>query len=403
MQSIGQWLERLGLGEYAEAFVRNCVDLDIAKDLTDGDLRELGVEALGHRKKLLKAIAGLNRAAELVTQVEPAASIANTPAAERRQLTVLFCDLVGSTALSEALDAEDLRELMRAYMRAAGSVIDRYKGHVAQYLGDGLMCYFGWPTAHEDDAERAVRSALEIVEAVKLVTAPQPLHVRVGIASGQVVIGEAGDDEASLPRLAVGETPNLAARMQGLAGAGEIVIAATTRQLVGGAFELDDIGEHALKGFAAPVHSWKVTGIVAAQGRFEAAHGSRLTPFVGRESDLALMKQRWNQAKEGNGQVVLLCGEPGIGKSHLAQVFRERISRNEYMLLHYQCSPYHTNTALYPLIEQLKSSMKLDRADDVYTRIDKLEALLSMAFADISSAAPLFGTGSIQRPRRRST
>jgi tetratricopeptide (TPR) repeat protein len=261
---------------------------------------------------------------------------------------------------------------------------------VAQYLGDGLMTYFGWPTAHEDDAERAVRAGIEIVEAVKSVVAPVPLRVRIGIASGPVVVGETGAGDASVPKLAVGETPNLAARMEGLAGADEIVISASTRRLIGAAFELSDLGAHALKGFAEPVRAWRVARIAATAGRFEAVRGARFTPFVGREAELALLRDRWEQARDREGQVVLLSGEPGIGKSRVTQILRERLAEDLHIQLRYQCSPYHTSSALYPVIEQFQRMAGFDASDPPQTRLDKMEAHLRGVSDDISAVAPLF-------------
>ncbi len=229
----------------------------------------------------------------------------------------MFCDLVGSTALSEKLDPEELRSLLHAYRTLCGDVIARYDGFVARYVGDGILTYFGWPTAHEDDAERAVRAALEIVHTVKRASSTEDLSVRIGIATGPVVVGEtAGAGDQS--KLAVGSTPNLAARLQGLAVADQIVIAASTRRLVGNAFELTDLGEHDLKGIAEPVHAWRVERALVTESRFDANRGgSALTPLVGREEELDLLLRRWSQAKDGEGQVVLLSGEPGIGKSRI--------------------------------------------------------------------------------------
>jgi class 3 adenylate cyclase len=306
--SVQVWLEGLGLGEYAEAFEREHIDLDALQRLSDDDLKELGL-TMGPRRKALAAIAELGSGG--------GTDVAKPREAERRQLTVMFCDLVGSTALSERLDPEDLRSLLQAYQQACGAIIERYDGHVAQYLGDGLMTYFGWPRAHEDDAVRAVHAALDIIAAVKAVVAPEPLRVRTGIATGPVVVGETGAGDASVPKLAVGETPNLAARVQGLAGAGEIILAPSTHRLVGGAFAVDDLGEHSLKGIVEPVRAWRVTGLSRAEGRFEAAHVGRLTPLVGRDAELALVMELWRHAQAGEGQVVLLCGESGIGSERL--------------------------------------------------------------------------------------
>jgi class 3 adenylate cyclase/predicted ATPase len=394
MTAVREWLEGLGLGEYAEAFEAEKLDLEVIPELSEDHLKGLDIP-LGPRLKILKAASSLqgNRDdgdSARQQPVEPRPPTALAREAERRQITVMFCDLVGSTALSERLDPEDLRTLLQAYQQACGEVIERYEGHVAQYLGDGLMTYFGWPAAHEDDAERAVRAGLEIVEAVKKVDAPEPLQVRAGIATGPVVVGETGAGDASVPKLAVGETPNLAARVQGLAGPDDIVIAPSTHRLVGGAFDYEDLGKRALKGIVEPVQVWRVTGVGRAEGRFEAAHVGGLTPLVGRETEIAMLMERWSQAKDGEGQVVLLCGEPGIGKSRIMQVLRDRVAEEAHTRLRYQCSPYYANSALYPFIGQIERAAAYAREDSAEAKLDKLEKALAPAFDDVRAAAPLF-------------
>jgi len=265
---------------------------------------------------------------------------------------------------------------MRSYQQCCGAVIEQYDGHVAQYLGDGLMTYFGWPRAHEDDAERAIRAGLEIVEAVKQVPAPEPLHVRVGIATGPVVVGETGSGDASVPKLAVGETPNVAARIQGLAGADEVMIGADTRRLVGGTFDLADFGEHVLKGIVEPVRAWRVTGLAASEGRFDSAHGETLTPLVGRDLELGLLLDRWALAQDGEGQVVLLSGEPGIGKSRILGALRERLEGEGAMPMRFQCSPYYVNSAFWPSIDNFERALKFARDESPESKLDKLEALV---------------------------
>ena len=363
MSELRQWLAALGLEKYVELFASNEITADALPHVTEEDLKAIGV-GLGARRQILAAIPAL--------AVERAAPAAPPREAERRQITVMFCDLVGSTALSEKLDPEDLRSLMQAYQKAAGGVIERFGGHVAQYLGDGLMTYFGWPSAHEDDAERAVRASLDIVEAV----GAMELQVRIGIATGPVVVGETGAGDASVPKLAVGETPNLAARLQGLAGPDETVVGPSTRRLLGGTFELADMGEQALKGIVEPVQAHRVTGIAATEGRFEAQH-QHLTPLVGREAEMAMVMARWEQAKAGEGQVMVLGGEPGIGKSRITQALRERVADEPHTRLRYQCSPYHTNSALHPVIEQIERAAGFQRDDTPDEKLDKLEALLS--------------------------
>jgi class 3 adenylate cyclase len=291
----------------------------------------------------------------------------------------LFCDLVGSTALSGVLDPEALRGLMGAYHEACRAVVEKYAGHVAQYLGDGVMAYFGWPVAHEDDAERALRAGLELVGAVKRVGgAPSPLQVRIGVATGAVVVGE-GAGEGGASKLAVGETPNLAARLQGLAGADEIVVGAATQRLAGGVFAWGDLGSHVLKGIVEPVAAWQVLGLKQTEGRFEASRGGeqRLSAFVGREQEVGLLEAKWAQACGGEGQVVLLEGEPGIGKSRLTQWLLEHIGGAKHYRLRYQCSPYHAQSALHPIIEQLERAAGFKPEDAPEVRLDKLEALLN--------------------------
>jgi class 3 adenylate cyclase len=299
-----------------------------------------------------------------------------SPGGERRQLTVMFCDLVGSTALSEKLDPEELRSLLHAYRTLCGGVIARYDGFVARYVGDGILTYFGWPTAHEEDAERAVRAALEIVHTVKRASSTEDLSVRIGIATGPVVVGEqasTGDQS----KLAVGSTPNLAARLQALATGGQIVIAASTRRLAGNAFELTDLGEHDLKGIAEPVHAWRVARALVTESRFDASRGGgALTPLVGREGEVDLLLERWSQAQDGEGQVVLLSGEPGIGKSRILKALRERLDAQGVQALRFQCSPYYVNSAFWPSIDNFERALEFARDETTDPKLDKLEALV---------------------------
>ncbi|MHB9009031.1 MAG: AAA family ATPase [Limisphaerales bacterium] len=386
-RTLAEWLKANDLAEFEEVFVGNQVDLKTLEILTEPDLKELGL-AFGPRKRILGAIAELKNQAVLaragLATPEPTASLG-----ERRQLTVMFCDLVGSTALSTVLDPEELRELIRTYRKACADVVTRYGGHVAQYLGDGLMIYFGWPKAHEDAAERAVRSALEIVRAVKAIGAERPLAVRLGLATGTVVVGEASRNDAAGAMTALGDAPNLAARLQGLAGPDEVVIGLATRRLVGDAFALTDLGEHLLKGIANPVPVWRVDAVRRMEARFDAAHaGKQLTALVGREEELALLLRRWQRARDGDGQVVLIGGEAGIGKSRLCHVLRERLAE-VHTALRYQCSPHYSNSALYPIIEQLEFAANLAREDTPEQRLDKVQALLVGEAAEIAATAPL--------------
>jgi class 3 adenylate cyclase len=386
MGDVGEWLERLGLSQYRAVFAEHDIDCEILPDLTDQDLEKLGL-SLGHRKKLLRAIAELARPDSAVQRELEAAP----RTAERRQLTVLFCDLVGSTSLAAWLDPEDLRGVMRAYHRATAAVIQRFDGHVAKYLGDGVVAYFGWPSAHEDDAELAVRAALQLIETVARLDAhPEVrLQARAGIATGIAVVGDLVGEGAAREEAVVGEMPNLAARLQALAAPGSVVISQATRRLIGGLFELDDLGPQRFKGFAEPLAAWRVVGEGQAEGRFEARQGARLTPLVGRDEELALLLRRWRQAQGGEGKVVLLSGEPGIGKSRLVREVRERLRGEPHVRLLYQCSPHHTTSPLHPVIAQLERAAQFERDDPPEARLAKLEALLGRGTDRLDQAVPL--------------
>ncbi|HEV2547215.1 MAG TPA: AAA family ATPase [Stellaceae bacterium] len=323
------------------------------------------------------------------TTSTPAPPARTEGTAERRQLTVMFCDLVGSTALSARLDPEDMREIIGAYHRCCAEQITKAGGFVAKYMGDGVLAYFGYPQAHEDDAERAVRAGLALVDAVGQLQASERLRVRVGIATGLVVVGDLVGSGEAQERGVVGETPNLAARLQALAEPDVVVIAASTRRLTRGLFEYADLGAVAAKGFAEPVRAWRVLGESAAESRFEALHPAPLTPLVGREEEIDLLRRHWQRAKSGAGQVVLLSGEPGIGKSRLTWVLRERLSDEPHTLLNYFCSPYHQTSALHPFIAQLERAAGFTPKDAPKQKLDKLEALLRQATPDVSEAAPL--------------
>jgi class 3 adenylate cyclase len=367
-------------------------------DLTDQDLKKIGVISLGHRRQLLRAIAQRDVTKPASHTVLPAADPAHERAsaaprvdsAERRQLAAMFCDLVGSTALSAKLDPEDLRGIIAAYHRCCTELIERNGGFVAKYMGDGVLAYFGYPQAHEYDAERAVRAALNLVEAIpKLTTAAvMPLQVRIGIATGLVVVGDLIGAGAAQEQAVVGETPNLAARLQALAEPGAVVIVAATRRLTGGLFDYRDLGATTLKGFAANVPAWQVLGASAIESRFEAMR-TAMTPLVGRDEETDLLGRRWEQAKSGDGQVVLISGEPGIGKSRIAQAVVEQISAEPHTRLRYFCSPRHQDSALYPSIAQLERAAGLRRDDTTDQRLDKLEAVLAQGTNDLSEAVPL--------------
>jgi class 3 adenylate cyclase/tetratricopeptide (TPR) repeat protein len=386
MDPLSTWLAELGLERYADVFAANGVDLDSLPLLSEQDLIDLGV-LLGHRRRLLDALAGA--ASHPARDAAQAAKTRRAPG-ERRQLTVLFCDLSGSTELAQAMDAEELRELMRAYQEACGRVVARYEGHVAQYLGDGLVIYFGFPQAHEDAAERAARAALDIVAEMSRLSAAAPLHVHIGVATGAVVVGEAEGNDSSAFDTAVGATPNLAARLCALAAPDHIVIAPSTRRLLGSTFELEDLGKHALKGISEPVALARVAGIAPRESRFRAIRPDRSTPFVGREHEVDLLASRWRIARDGEGQAVLLAGEPGIGKSRIAHVLRERLAGEPHITLLYQCSPFRTSSSFHPIIGQLSETCGFQRHDPSDARLDKLEASLQLGREERDEIAPLF-------------
>jgi class 3 adenylate cyclase len=315
-------------------------------------------------------------------------------AAERRQLTVMFCDLVNSTVLSARLDPEDMREVLRVYHNGCARVINRFEGFLAKYMGDGVLVYFGYPHAHEDDAERAVRAGLALVETIGATALPLPgelkLQIRVGIATGLVVVGDLIGSGAAQEEAVVGETPNLAARLQGMAAPNSVVIAADTRRLTGELFEYCDLGPATLKGFADPVRAWQVVGPSTIESRFEALHAaSTTTPLIGRDEELDLMMRRWQQAKEGDGRVVLLSGEPGIGKSRVTEAIEERLSGEPHFRLRFFCSPYHGETALHPIVRQLEHAAGFKRDDNAERRLAKLEAILAPSTKDTRQATAL--------------
>ena len=374
MQQIGDWLKNLGMSEYVESFAENRIDLSVLPDLTDQDLEKLGV-LLGDRRKMLRAI--LELAGD--GPVAPHAPVVNEArpqdAAERRQLTVMFCDLVGSTALSARLDPEDLRAIIGAYQRCCAVQVERNAGFVAKYMGDGVLAYFGYPQAHEDDAERAVRAGLSLVEAVpKLATAAgSPLRVRVGIATGLVVVGDLIGVGAAQEQAVVGETPNLAARLQSIAEPDTVVIAESTRRLLGNLFELRDLGAKDLKGIAEPARAWAALRASSVESCFDALHTTGLTPLVGREEEVELLLRRWSRARKGEGQVVLLSGEAGIGKSRLTAAVLGRLATEPHMRLRYFCSPQHTDSALYSMIGQMERAAGLAHDDKPQAKLDKLD------------------------------
>jgi class 3 adenylate cyclase/predicted ATPase len=399
---LAVWLRDLGLGRYRQAFCDAEVTLEILPELTDADLRELGLP-LGPRKIVLKAIRDLAHPPVTTLAAEAAQAEAKqgaplvTSQAERRQLTLMFVDLIGSTALTARLDPEDMCDVLRAYQNKVASEVARFEGHVAKYMGDGVLAYFGWPRAHEDEAERATRAGLAITAAVGRLSTPlgEPLAARIGIATGLVVVGDLVGEGSAQEEAVVGETPNLAARLQEVAGPGMVAVAADTRRLLGDVFELRELGPLRLKGFAHLVTGFQVLGEHPAGSRFEAQRPGRASPMVGRDQELALVRERWRQAAASEGQALLVVGDAGIGKSRLIYAALNAVAEDEHVALRYQCSPHHTGTALWPVVQQLKFAAGLLPTDTEAAKVDKLAGLLRSGAEEIDEAvqliAPLLG------------
>ena len=398
MVDLEKFLSERGLTQYLQTFRDNDVDAAALLDLEEAHLKELGL-SLGHRIKLVKAIAEVRAGMTAPARAGPMApdTVAGEARAggegERRQLTLMFCDLVGSTELSARADPEEVREVMRTYRDACAGMIARYDGYLAKFLGDGVLAYFGYPYAHEDAAERAVRAARGIIEAIGRLPphGGSRLAVRIGIATGLVVVGQVTAADGASELSAIGETPNLAARLQALAEPDSVVIADSTRALTRGAFRYADIGTKQLKGIPKPVRAWRVEGDAAAS-RFEAAHTGGLSKFVGRDHEVALLHSRWEQATSGEGQAVLLCGEGGIGKSRIAEQLGQRLKDIDHICVRHQCSPFHVNSALQPTIAQLEFAADINVNDDGATRLAKLEGLLRPTTANLAETLPLFAS-----------
>ena len=387
MTGIAEWLTSIGLGEYAQRFAENAIDLSVVNDLTEQDLKDLGV-LLGHRRKMMRAIAELKE--DILKSAQAGGKPAPRDSAERRLLTVLFCDLVGSSALSVRLDPEDLRSVIGTYHACIAAVIARNEGVIARYMGDGVLAYFGYPQAHEDDAEQATRAGLALVDAVASLQTDigTKLQVRVGIATGMAVVGDLIGEGAAQEQAVIGETPNLAARLQQFADPGTVLISESTHQLTDGYFEFRDLGSIALKGWAEPIRAWQVLGISGVESRFEAQHRTRLTPLIGREEEIELLLRRWHHAASGEGCVVVLTGEPGIGKSHIAQALQERLQAEPHITVRHFCSAHHTNSALYPFITNLERAARFERGETPTEKFAKLEALLLRSGAEADRVVP---------------
>src|SRR5258708_4061243 len=379
---LAEWLGRYGLSQYAKTFAENNIEYSVLPDLTENDLEKLGVSSLGHRKKLLRAIEALTAARQPTGTTTPGSNAPVVPPsleqhreAEFRQITVMFCDLVGSTQLSENLHPEDLQKLFDGYRVECSTAISRYGGEVARYFGDGVMAFFGWPRAHEDDAARAIHAALEIVSGITKISGPVTLTCRVGVCSGPVVVGEIGDS-GTWSMDAVGETPNIAARLQTLAATNTVVISDSTRRLVSAAFDFQDLGLQELKGVTEPLQVYRVLSAKNPASRFDAAHAGSLTPLIGRSSEQSLLLDRWQKVKEGEGQVIFLSGIPGVGKSRLLHELKSHIQQEPHVLLHHQCSPYHSQSAFFPVIEQIEQAAQLTAREADADKLAKLKAYL---------------------------
>ena len=408
MGRVRAWLESLGQSQYVDTFEQNAITFELLPDLDNEVLKDIGVSAAGHRMQILKAVRLLKGQTPVdadTPAISPAPEplvVAERPAstpspivpreAERRQITVMFCDLVDSTQLSQRLDPEDLREVMRRFQDAARQVIGRYEGHIAQYLGDGIMVYFGWPRAHGDEARRAVRSGLEIIEAVQRLEAPAKLAVRVGIATGLVVIGETVEGDATEPKTAVGDTPNIAARLQGLARPNAVVIGPVTKSLAREAFDYEDLGSHALKGISEQVHAWGVVGIRLEEAEQQGEGVKRAPLLVGRDEEIGLLRRAWQQSKAGHGQVVLVKGEPGIGKSALVETLVAQLREEGAPRITIRCSAYHTNSALYPVIEHLKKVVGWQAEDAPEVNLERLEHKLKDDRLSLEELVPPFAS-----------
>ena len=385
MQEIADWLEKLGMSEYAERFAENGIDVSALRHLTDQDLKDIGV-LLGHRRVMLGADGERGSLPRHYPRVKPAVEPKPQDTAERRQVTVMFSDLVGSTALSARMDPEDLREVISGYQKCVAQTVQSFGGFVAKYMGDGVLVYFGYPQAHEDDAEQAVRAGLELIAAVTALKSHVSLQTRVGIATGLVIVGDLIGSGSAQEQAVVGETPNLAARLQGIAEPNTVVIAESTRKLLGNLFELEDLEIRDLKGIER-ARAWAAVRASSVEGRFEALHAVGLTALVGREEELELLLRRWSKAKTGEGQVVLLSGEAGIGKSRLTAGLLERIVDEPHTRLRYFCSAQHIDSAFYPIIGQMERAAGFVHDDTPQARLDKLDAVLAQTSTRIEDVA----------------
>jgi predicted ATPase/class 3 adenylate cyclase len=391
--NVSAWLDNLGLIQYATSFANNDIDSKLLSELTNDDLKDLGVRSLGHRKTILDAISRFNRPDPQPVHPDP-----QKAEAERRQLTVMFCDLVGSTELSQQLDPEILRVINREYQDSCKVAIERFGGYVARYMGDGVLAYFGYPKAHEDDSERAIRAGLQLVESISLLTfnaisAPVPtLSVRVGIATGPVVVGDLIGEGASQESAVVGETPNLAARLESIATTNSVVVSPTTRELAGGLFEYQDLGNQQLKGISKDVNAWQVIDARQSESRFHAVRSTRISPLIGREEEFEIIQRRWQRSCDSRGEVVLLCGEAGIGKSRLTQAAIEITVNDSGKVIRFQSSPHYSNSALFPVIGNLQQYFGLGNEMTGTAKLERVEAQIQNDGLDIDNAVSLYAS-----------
>ncbi len=413
-ESLVKWLHEHGLGEYAKAFVDGDVTLSELPLLKEKDLREMRLP-VGARRRFLAAVEQGVQHRESPAPATDVPTVNTGGEPERRQLTVMFCDLVGSTSLSERYDPEDLGDIVRIYQDACAGIISRFEGYVARYMGDGMLVYFGYPRAHEDDAERAVRAGLAILERVGDLHPRKglTLQTRIGVATGLVVVGERIGEASSQEHVVLGETPNLAARLQSIAAPNQIIVSSATRRLTGELFEFSDLGDVTLKGFASLQSAWRVECERHSESRFEAHRASWQLPLIGREQELELLLERWRRTTAGEGQMVLLSGEAGIGKSRIAQELLDVISDQPHFRIRYQCSPYHGDSPLYPAIEHLRQAASITSDDSNDESLDKLESMVSATGGDHENAVPLlaamlglqtetrYGKSDLPPPRQR--
>jgi predicted ATPase/class 3 adenylate cyclase len=394
MATIVDWLASIGLDEYGDLFIANAIDVSILDELTEQDLKDLGIP-LGHRRKILKAIGGAAPPLKTNLSASPSPPPASEHDPQRRQLSVMFCDLVGSTALSASLDPEDVRNVIARYQGCIAEAVGKHNGVIARYMGDGALIYFGYPQAREDDTEQAVHAGLSLIDAIARLTTDvgTPLQVRIGIATGTVVVGDVlTTDTGSREYAAIGDAPNLAARLQSLAEPGTLVVCSNTHQLTQGYFTYRDLGSVTLKGWSEPIQVWQPTGTTGAENRFQAQHPTALTPLIGRDEEVDLLMRRWQTVTQGSGRAVLVSGEPGIGKSHVVCASDDLLGRDAHTTLSYLCSAHHANSSLYPFISQLERAAGFERGDSAAEKLSKLDLLFSepgLTQTDIAAIATL--------------